>query len=140
MAFLGSLMRPLISTFAFSLCAALTLLSAGLASADDAGPLGRVVTVRIHETSSDDAANFRGSVTIRSGGKNNRELAEYRWGGNQCPGRNLSEENVDRLLEALSESDDLRVTPSFKSGNGGAKCLTAFEITHRNAVSGPAPE
>jgi hypothetical protein len=133
-------MRHIRSITLLAAAAAFLALPAAIVYADDAGATGRVVSVRVNETSSDDAASYRGTVTIRTGSKKNPEVAEYRWGGNQCPGRNVSEENVDRLVEALSDSDEIRVTPYFKTGNGGTKCLTAFDVVHRSAVTGPQPE
>jgi hypothetical protein len=133
-------MRKLISRSLVAAAAAVVILPTALAYADESGLTGRVVSIRVNETSSDDATGFVGSVTIRSGSKNSREVNEYRWGGNQCPGRNLSEANVTRLVEALAEGDELRVTPYYKNGNGGTKCLTAFDVTHRSAVTGPQPE
>ena len=102
-----------------------TLALAPAAYADDtAGASGRVVNVTINTPRSDDYAAFHGSVTLREGKKG--PLREYKWGGAACPGGTLDQGTVDLLTRWFSVFAP--ITPKFKNGQGGARCLVAFEL------------
>lgn len=123
------------------LLATVALTVANPASADSKGATGRVVELTINESSSSDFSLFHGKVVIKANGENGRETT-YMWGGSRCPGRNLSDANVDRLLEAFENRGNTRIVPGFKNGTGGAKCLTSMRIMGKgrakNSGGGPS--
>ncbi len=59
----------------------------------------------------------------------------YYWGGSVCPGKNLRYQgNADTLVDALAEYatyPDMCITPFFKNGQGGNRCLVAFTAAIR---------
>ena len=137
-------MRTKIPAIALS---ALTIVGVSAAAyADSTGHVGRAVGLRVNETGSDEAAKFKGSVTLayRTARRQPVKMDTYHWGGNMCPGRNLSEINTEMLADAVGNGKRI-VRPYFKPGNGGAKCLVGFQImTYQLARNeppiGPRPE
>jgi len=123
----------LVSAFALSL----TTLISGSALAYTVGVAGKIISVTINGSKSDDYNKFHGSVKIRPPGKNKRSV-EYKWGGTNCPGKNLTADQVDILVGAFHERKSTHVVPHSKNGQGGAKCLVGFELK-RPGGSSPTP-
>lgn len=97
------------------------------AAADSTGAAGRVVELRVNGSGSDDYGKFRGSVKIRTPGKKGR-TTEYKWGGTTCPSKDLTPEQVAILADAFARRANTHVLPRTKNGQGGAKCLVAFDL------------
>lgn len=113
--------------------------ASSVAYADTAGSWGRVVSVRETAQGSDDYGRFRGELEIQGerDGKKPGPTETYLWGGSKCPGRDLSDRQVDQLHNALGQRGTLRILPYHKAGQGGAKCLVGFDIRAREAVKKP---
>lgn len=99
------------------------------ALADTTDPVGRAVELTVNAQGSDDFGRFRGELVVEAVGSG--ALTTYRWGGLACPGRDLSDANVSRLLTALENHDRLVVIPRHKPGQGSTKCLVSFTIQVR---------
>lgn len=103
------------------------LIAAGTASAaDSTGATGSVIQIEINSTSSDSYVAYHGKVSI-SPGKNTQPTV-YTWGGVQCPGKTISDEMVDVLMQAFQSRRHVHVTPRFKPGAGAHKCLVGLSI------------
>ncbi|MFZ6183422.1 hypothetical protein [Nannocystis pusilla] len=112
-----------------SLLAALTaLMLPAAAFADSNGTVGNVEAVTLYESSSDNHAMFNGSVSIK---EKTGQKRDYKWGGSLCPGRELSANSINLLFEALRAKKQVEVTPTYKAGNGGERCLTGFKLETR---------
>jgi hypothetical protein len=103
---------------------AAVVLVPAVAYADVDGGKGTVASVTVNESYADDYAIERGNVTINEGSTTRK----YQWGGTACNGKNLSDENILLLIEAMQNKDRLEVVPSYKSGAGQARCLVGFRI------------
>lgn len=93
--------------------------------ADSQGSQGSVDSLSVYESSSDDYAMNNGILTIKEEGGTKRD---YKWGGSWCPGRTVSANSVALLFDAMRSQADVYVIPSYKAGNGGARCLTGFKM------------
>ncbi|WAS98113.1 hypothetical protein [Nannocystis punicea] len=112
-----------------SLIAALTsVMLPAVALADSAGSAGNVEALTVYESSSDNHAMFNGAVTIK---ERTGQKRDYKWGGSLCPGRDLSANSINLLFQALREKKQVEVTPTYKAGNGGERCLTGFKLENR---------
>jgi hypothetical protein len=116
------------------LAAICTLVAPATAGADTSGANGRIVKLSINESTSDDFAKFHGSITVKSG-KNASEV--YKWGGNHCPGVDVSAANVERLALAFHTRRFTVIKPRYKPGAGGNKCLVGFDLRGK-ANEGPS--
>jgi hypothetical protein len=106
--------------------AALTavVLAPTVAFADADGIVGTVTSVVVNESSADDYSTERGSLIVNEG----NVTRKYQWGGTACSGRNVSEANIQLLIEAMSNRDKLQIVPSYKTGAGLARCLVGFKL------------
>jgi hypothetical protein len=95
------------------------------ASADSNGAAGSVEAIVLHEPGSDNHPMYHGAVVLKERAGVKRE---YRWGGSLCPGRELSDTSLGLLFEALRSGAQVEVTPLFKSGNGGQRCITGLRV------------
>ncbi|MDC0719211.1 hypothetical protein [Nannocystis bainbridge] len=112
-----------------SLIAALSaLLLPAVAFADSNGVAGNVEAVTLYESSSDNHAMFNGSVTLK---EKTGQKRDYKWGGSLCPGRDVSASGINLLFEAMRARKQVEVTPTYKAGNGGERCLTGFKLENR---------
>ena len=105
---------------------AAALMSAGLAMADNIGAYGAVAQVAVVGSQADEYSSARGRLVIDEGQQFYRN---YQWGGTACNGKNMSEADVANLIMALKDRRELTVTPIWKVGAGGARCLVAYRIT-----------
>ena len=106
--------------------AALTavVLVPAVAFADADGIVGTVASVVVNESSADDYAVERGSIIVTEASATRK----YQWGGTACSGRNISEANIELLVEAMQNRDKLQIIPSYKTGAGLARCLVGFKL------------
>ncbi len=106
--------------------AALTavVLVPAVAYADADGIVGTVASVVVNESTADDYATERGSIIVSEASATRK----YQWGGMACSGRNLSEANIELLVEAMQNRDKLQIVPSYKTGAGLARCLVGFKL------------
>src|SRR5262245_50389141 len=114
-----------------SLVAVLTaVLVPALAFADSLGNIGAVNNLTVYESGSDNYGAANGVVVVRERRVNGKpeELREYKWGGSLCPGRELSSTSIALLFEALRDRRNIKITPSYKPGNGSTRCLTGFNL------------
>ncbi len=109
-----------------ALLGAAALLCAGSALADNVGSYGSVAQVTVNGTSSDEQFSARGRLVIDEGQQFYRN---YQWGGTACSGKNMSDADVANLLMALRERRSVRLTPVWKIGAGGARCLVSYRVT-----------
>ena len=109
-----------------ALLGAAALLNAGVALADVTGTYGTVAQVTINIEKSDQYAAAHGRLIIDEG---QQFFRHYQWGGAACSGRVLSDADETNLLMALRERQTLVVTPGYKSGAGGLRCLVSYRIT-----------
>jgi hypothetical protein len=118
----------MISRLAIRFLLSALVLAPAVAAADSKGSPGRVASVDVNTAGSDDFSKFRGEVAIRAGSKKVQKMKveRYRFGGSTCPGKDLSEAQLQMLLTAMHERDI--VTPRYKNGQGGHRCLVGFSI------------
>ena len=82
---------------------------------------------------SDSYGQFHGAIVVRSGDSK----TTYRWGGSNCPNVNLSDETIARLAGAFHTRRWTKIVPKHKTGQGGTKCLVAFDLKGK-AKEGPS--
>jgi len=123
----------LASTIALSV----TVLLSASALADSPGAAGKVVSITINGSKSDDYKSFHGSLEILPPGKNTRPL-DYKWGGTKCPGKDLTDHEVDILVDAFYHRKTTQVVPHSKNGQANTRCLVGFELQRRSS-STPTP-
>lgn len=128
-------MRHGVLASVFALC--LTALFSGSALADYVGIAGKVISVTINGSKSDDYKSYHGSVKIKPPGKRKRPV-EYKWGGTLCPGKNLTDHEVGLLVQAFHNRKTTHVLPRMKSGQAHTKCLVGFEL-QRPGGGAPGP-
>jgi hypothetical protein len=116
------------------MAASLLLIPVAAWAADTSGASGRIVQITVNEAGSDEFTKFRGSITVWTG--KDAPEDEYKWGGSSCPGLDISAEGVDRLVNAFYTRRWTRVTPHYKVGQGGTKCLVGYELEGK-ANEGP---
>src|SRR5262245_35522975 len=97
--------------------------------ADSSGTAGYVAAVTINGSSSSDYGAAHGSVSVREGADGTATLREYKWGGSLCTNIDKPDaSDIALLFEALKARADVQIVPSYKSGNGGTRCLTSFKL------------
>jgi hypothetical protein len=116
---------------AFILVLSATTLWTSSATADDVGAIGQVVAVDVNDDSADLYLTHHGQVFVRLP---DNTLDEYRWGGNACGTRTLSEGQVAMLQRAL-DNRRARIVPRSQDGQGIIKCLVGFNIVDKKSVS-----
>ena len=103
---------------------AAVVLVPAVAYADADGLKGTVAAVTVNETSADDYSAERGNLVVNEGSVSRK----YQWGGTACNGKNLTEANIDLLIQAMRSTDKIEVVPSYKTGAGQARCLVGFRV------------
>ncbi|RMG95114.1 MAG: hypothetical protein D6705_14325 [Deltaproteobacteria bacterium] len=106
------------------------LLAPATARADATGPTGRVKSLTINTSGSDDWNTHHGAVEI---GRKKGPSAVYHFGRAYCPGKDLTDAQIALLAEALEEGGAIRVTPRYKNGQAGRKCLVGFTLRRGKA-------
>lgn len=111
-------MRLLLSTVAI-------LLLAANAYADELTDWGEVAELLVIAEGSDDLGRFRGELVLRIDGID----SVYTWGGSTCPGRDLTESQVE-LLQNAALAPYMRVRLRTKIGQGGADCIVGMRFSN----------
>jgi opacity protein-like surface antigen len=119
--------HPKLRYLAAALAAAIAP-SAG--SADTVQPIAPIVALRLVEPNSDEYSSFHGFILV---GDDVGGYLQYKWGGNHCPGLDLSSENVAALQRGMNNPRIL-IAPRTKTGAGGNQCLVAFTLVLRSDV------
>ena len=104
----------------------LATLNYGSVLADQVGESGEIKSIESLASTSDNFVYYHGILVLKQV-SDDRER-EYLWGGARCPGRNLTEDEVNRLFD-LAATPYMLVTPYFKNGSANSRCIvgiTAF--------------
>jgi len=96
-------------------------------AADQSGAEGRAKTVEVLSPSSDSYIQYHGRLIVRA----QKRDTEYRWGGTSCGSKVLSDAQVDRLVEAVRDKDEVKILPLYQPGQGTNKCLVGFSLRFR---------
>jgi hypothetical protein len=110
-----------------SLVAALAVATPGIARADTEQPTAPVVALQLLESTSSDFSSFHGFIKV---GDSVGGYAQYKWGGNHCPGFDVSPENVAALQRGMNNPRIL-IQPRSKPG-AGDQCLVGFSLVLRS--------
>lgn len=95
-----------------------------VAFADADGLVGAVASLTVNESTADDYAVERGNLYVNEASATRK----YQWGGTACSGRNISDANIQLLVNAMQNRDKLQVVPSYKTGAGLVRCLVGFKL------------
>ena len=101
--------------------------------ADSAGAVGKVESVTVYESSSDEYAMANGVLTVKEDSSGTKR--DYKWGGSLCAGRNVSASSIGMLFDALRSQDNVEIAPVYKSGNGTTRCLTGFKLSYERPAT-----
>lgn len=117
------------------MCALVFMLAAGSAWAvDQEGEPGPIRSIHLRSNEASLSARWDWVVIA---GKSGEEI--YYWGGAVCPGLRLRyRNNADTMVDALAEYavfPDMCITPFYKNGQGGSRCLVTFTAAVRTGDS-----
>jgi hypothetical protein len=107
-------------------------LAPGIASADDVKPMAPLVAVGLSESTSSEYASFHGFILV---GDEIGGYLQYKWGGNHCPGLDVSSDGVAALQRGMNNPRVL-IVPRTKPGAGGNQCLVGFTLALRSDTLG----
>jgi len=101
-----------------------------LAAADQQGETGHIRSIHLRSDSASSSAFWNWVVIAGASGDQ-----AYYWGGSVCPGKRLHYVgSKDTMVDALAEYatfPDMCITPFFKNGQGGYRCLVTFTAAIR---------
>ncbi|HEY8518387.1 MAG TPA: hypothetical protein VIS07_22980 [Candidatus Binatia bacterium] len=103
---------------------ALVLALPAAALADSTGNHGKLIGVEHGTPNSLYAAMLRGSIFVDEG---NGVVREYGFGGSLCNSRDLTIEEEQLLVVAISQR--MSIIPRYRIGGGNTRCLVAFTLT-----------
>lgn len=103
---------------------------AGPARADTAGVTGTLVGIVLNEFTSNALPSYYGKIVVEEAGP---ILREYRWMGTPCSGRNVSANNVNILARVVGQRT-VQITPYYKLGLGGTRCLVSFLLADPEVI------
>ncbi|MEM7153237.1 MAG: hypothetical protein AAF799_10355 [Myxococcota bacterium] len=95
------------------------------AAKDKRGSLGRVVGMRVVTQGSHEHASYHGFIRIKP------PLADpetYYWGGSSCPGQKITDAQLQLLVTALRDQQQLQLRPYYYMGEAADRCLVAFDL------------
>ncbi|MBZ5711568.1 hypothetical protein [Nannocystis pusilla] len=98
------------------------------AAADSTGVTGFVNKVTVYDDSSDNYGAQHGILQVVESGTGT--LRNYVWGASLCPGRELAPDMIQLLVDALHNRPAVEIVPSYKTGNGGSRCLVGFTLNY----------
>lgn len=109
----------------------ITMLGADLVAADDQeGETGPIRSIHLRSIEASTSAFWNWIVIAGAS-----EDQTYYWGGSVCPGKHLRYQgHSDTMVDALAEYatfPDMCITPYFKNGQGGNRCLVTFTAAIR---------
>ncbi|EDM81747.1 hypothetical protein PPSIR1_04753 [Plesiocystis pacifica SIR-1] len=99
------------------------VLPTSASAADSVGSKGTIEFLETFSPSSDTYSKYHGRIYVKSGSKQ----VEYRWGGTACGTKTITEQQVELLYRGM-RANKVRITPSYKSGQGGKRCLVGFKL------------
>ncbi len=105
-----------------------TVFSGAIALANDIhGDPGVIKSLHRNASTSTDFANYHAELVIKTAFTDDR----YKWGGNQCPGFDLSS-IMEEALNAYVGDKNIQIEPFYKFGAGGTHCLVGFTVLNKN--------
>ena len=105
-------------------------LAPGLGWADTVQPIAPLVAIQLLEPVSDDFSSFHGFIMV---GDSVGGYARYKFGGNHCPGIDVSGENIAALQRGMNNPRIL-IGARTKLGVGGNQCLVGFTLVLRSDI------
>ena len=104
-------------------------LSSTAAFADIIGEQGKIKSITMNSSASDDFGSFHGYIILDT----QFDEVVYSWGGAYCPGLKFITEENRHLLSALIEYAQKKATiePNYKIGQGGSLCLVGFTLLNK---------
>lgn len=100
------------------------------AMADTDAVFGELVSVEVVSSGSDLFGLVRGNAVVRENGVD----VDYVWGGNTCPGRDLTEAQVALLQNALL-APYVRIRVSHVNGQGGNLCIVRLAFVNEKYLA-----
>jgi hypothetical protein len=107
-------------TFMFGLLL-FTVIATGTSVADEAGDPGVIKALQRNATTSDLFSSYHAMLVIKTASGDD----QYKWGGNQCPGFDLTP-IMEEALNDYAKEKRMQIEPFFKVGAGGNYCLVGF--------------
>ncbi|NGP54454.1 hypothetical protein [Thioalkalivibrio sp. XN8] len=108
----------------------LALLLATSVMADTDAVYGELISIDVVTSGSNLFGIRRGEAVVRENGID----VTYTWGGNTCPGRNLTPEEVALLQNALL-APYLRIRISHVNGAGGNLCIVRMAFVNEKYLA-----
>lgn len=105
-----------------------TVFAYGIALADEAGDPGAIKALHRNTPDSDLFSSYHALLVIKAEFGDD----EYKWGGNHCPGFDLTPIMED-ALNAYASDKNMQIEPFFKPGAGGNRCLVGFTALNKKA-------
>jgi hypothetical protein len=122
--------QRIMATMAPGLLAVTLAAGPALANTDPEGGSGPIKSIHLRSTSASLSAFWNWVVIATESGDET-----YYWGGSVCPGKALLYGgNGDTMVDALAEYatfPDMCITPFYKNGQGGQRCLVSFTAAIR---------
>jgi hypothetical protein len=103
-----------------------TIIATGTSLADEAGDPGVIKTLQRNATTSDLFASYHALLVIKTASGDD----QYKWGGNQCPGFDLTP-IMEEALNDYAKFKRMQIEPFFKAGAGGNHCLVGFTALNK---------
>jgi hypothetical protein len=100
---------------------------AAVANADDVGLGGSIASLELNTGSADNFLINHGRMFVKN---SNGALDEYRWGGQSCGTRVLSDAQF-AALQAAQNNKKMTITPLSQMGQGNTKCLVGFTLVEK---------
>jgi hypothetical protein len=108
-------------------CCFALIFCAGAARADEVGLVGSIVSLQTYTPSADIFLINHGRMVVKN---TNGTLDEYRWGGNACGSRLLTDAHVAALQRALNHKN-MTIKPTFQIGQANSQCLVGFNLVEK---------
>ena len=122
-------MSILSRTLSILILISITILPSTVVFADLVGEQGKIKTISLNSSASDDFGSFHGYIILDT----QFDEVFYYWGGAYCPGIKFITEENRHLLSALMECSEIKATikPNYKIGQGNNHCLVGFTCAIR---------
>jgi hypothetical protein len=108
-----------------------TLITTGVARADDTNSVGSLVGLDVNTSSADTYLQYHGRLFVKNA---DNTIAEYRWGGTSCGSRVLTEDQIAMLQRALT-SKKMTIEPRTQDGQAIIKCLVGFSLAEKKNLA-----
>ena len=105
------------------------MLSSAAAFADLLGDRGKIMSITLNSSASDEFGSFHGYIVLDT----QSDKVVYYWGGSYCPGISFLSDENRHLLSALIEYTEAKATiePNYKIGQGNSLCLVGFTLLNK---------